>query len=142
MWHTQLLVVLTDNDFFGENSLLDGTSRTATATIECASFVELLTLSLKSLQRVLAENRHDAAALLRESACIRDRQAAGDSMGTSLRRMSYDDSPSAKQVVSCLNKLQRTKGDADAAAGAPAAAATTGGAGGGASASGGSLPPP
>ena len=73
---------------------LPGASRTATATIECASFVELLTLSLKSLQRVLDENRVGAQQLLRESAVIRDHQA-----DVTQRRRSYDDSESAKEAV-------------------------------------------
>lgn len=59
----QQLVTLTIGDFFGEGTLLEhleGRKGVATATVECASFVELLTLTRESLERVLVEHHHDA----------------------------------------------------------------------------------
>lgn len=104
----RLLVTLTDNDFFGENSVLDE-AHIATATVECVSFVELLTLSHRALDAIVARRR-DTAALLRESALLRDRIAASNASGKA-RRMSYDDSASATEAQRHLSLDQQTSND-------------------------------
>lgn len=57
---------------------LEGRRGVATATVECASFVELLTLTRESLERVLAEHNHDAKAVLHISAAVRNHTAKND----------------------------------------------------------------
>jgi len=64
--------------------VLNSINRTVTATIECASFVELLTISRDALRSVLEENRKDPLLLLRESAEQRNRM-------TKETRVAYDE---------------------------------------------------
>ena len=62
----RMLVTLTIGDFFGEATVLeqlDGREGLATATVECASFVELLTLTRASLERVLKHHQHDTVPI-------------------------------------------------------------------------------
>eukprot|EP00966_Prymnesium_polylepis_P036295 842222-Prymnesium_polylepis.1 len=62
----RLLVTLEENDFFGENAILgDGV---ANATIECFSFCEVLVLTRKSFQSVLAASDAKQESTNRSSA--------------------------------------------------------------------------
>ncbi len=62
--HRQVLAVLKKNNFFGELSLLDG--RSHSASVEAVEDTKVMVLQRKDMEKILQENPHTAYKIVRE----------------------------------------------------------------------------
>eukprot|EP00966_Prymnesium_polylepis_P321781 7378075-Prymnesium_polylepis.1 len=85
----KMLVRLSDNDFFGERSLLSsihagGAGGKTTATVQCVTYCDMLTLELHRFSQVLMKHGHQAhevTGAIKRSAWVRDQSKTVSSRG-------------------------------------------------------------